>query len=296
MTWFLYRCDLIMYSNDIMRTIAWRSLHSDERGYNVAFIPPRQVAGVPHNHDFAECFLLTGGALTHVVNGQRIALTAGWAALVRPEDAHCFKVRAHDATGRLINVAFPEPVLRELSGRIFGEGPLPPGFDGAVPRHVRLDDEQTDNLAVEAESLLTAPPPGRFALERFLLNFLHAMRGRMEEAESGGGPDWLRNACRAMARPENLRGGLPVLHRLCGRCPEHVARSMRRRLGTTPTDFINDLRLDRAGELLRHTGLSIDGVAEECGFRNHAYFYRRFKRRFGATPRAYRLKRAVRIA
>ena len=71
---------------------------------------------------------------------------------------------------------------------------------------------------------------------------------------------------------------------------------MQRCMETTPTDFVNVLRLERAGELLRHTGLSIDDVAAECGFRNHAYFYRRFKRRYDMTPRAYRLRHAVRIA
>ncbi|MGH2559654.1 MAG: helix-turn-helix domain-containing protein, partial [Thermomicrobiales bacterium] len=59
--------------------------------------------------------------------------------------------------------------------------------------------------------------------------------------------------------------------------------------------FVNDLRLERAALLLRTTTQEITEIAAECGFDSLSYFYRLFGRRFGASPRAFRVhaRRAV---
>lgn len=54
------------------------------------------------------------------------------------------------------------------------------------------------------------------------------------------------------------------------------------------------LRLERALELLRSTGLSVTEVAIACGFRSAAHFSRRFKRRHGRTPVSLRPRIALR--
>lgn len=58
--------------------------------------------------------------------------------------------------------------------------------------------------------------------------------------------------------------------------------------GMTVTDYINQTRISRASGLLRHTSLSIQQVAEQCGFTDGNYFTRIFKKLRGATPNEYR--------
>lgn len=55
-------------------------------------------------------------------------------------------------------------------------------------------------------------------------------------------------------------------------------------LGSSIAETYLAIRLDRAAELLRSTGLNVTEVAMACGFRSAAHFSRRFRRRFGKPP------------
>ena len=62
-------------------------------------------------------------------------------------------------------------------------------------------------------------------------------------------------------------------------------------LGTSIGDVYMALRLDRAMEMLRATGMSVTEVAMACGFRSVAHFSRRFRQQHGRTPVAARRNR-----
>ena len=72
-----------------------------------------------------------------------------------------------------------------------------------------------------------------------------------------------------------------VSPRECGRCFQET-------LGVSPIQYLMDLRLRRACQLLAHTGLSVTEIAAACGFGGSSYFSRVFRDRFGRTPRDYR--------
>lgn len=56
----------------------------------------------------------------------------------------------------------------------------------------------------------------------------------------------------------------------------------------TVTDYINRIRVNRATGLLRKTSLSIQQVAEQCGFSDGNYFSRIFRKFENVTPNEYR--------
>ncbi|MDF1811758.1 MAG: helix-turn-helix domain-containing protein, partial [Verrucomicrobiales bacterium] len=59
-------------------------------------------------------------------------------------------------------------------------------------------------------------------------------------------------------------------------------------LHMSPMRVLQDFRLDKACQLLRHSDKSIEQVAEECGFPNRNYFSRMLKQHRGTSPAAYR--------
>lgn len=63
--------------------------------------------------------------------------------------------------------------------------------------------------------------------------------------------------------------------------------------GTTVVDQINATRLARAQHYLEQQHLTVAEIMEKVGFGNESYFYRLFKRRYGTTPKEYRLKSAI---
>jgi AraC family cel operon transcriptional repressor len=103
-------------------------------------------------------------------------------------------------------------------------------------------------------------------------------------------PAWLQEAVAQLQRPERIAGGAGALADLAGRSAEHISRTVRARTGMTTTQFILGLKLERAARQLRMTDRAILEVALDCGLGNLAYFYRVFKRRYGLTPRHYRLR------
>ena len=65
----------------------------------------------------------------------------------------------------------------------------------------------------------------------------------------------------------------------------HVFKSQ---LGTTPVRFRNELRVENAAALLKGTELSVDTIAERCGFHSAAYFRKAFRESTGLPPSEYR--------
>ena len=73
-----------------------------------------------------------------------------------------------------------------------------------------------------------------------------------------------------------------------GMSVSHFRRSFRRIMGSSPIDFLLDLRLRKAAALLTHSSLRIGAAAAESGFSDANYFSRIFTRRMGQTPREWR--------
>ncbi|GGK98451.1 GlxA family transcriptional regulator [Nocardia jinanensis] len=71
-----------------------------------------------------------------------------------------------------------------------------------------------------------------------------------------------------------------------------LQRATRAALGMSPKDFADDIRLDRAGRLLRTAGLTVEAVAREVGYVNASALRALARRRRGlslAEIRAHRL-------
>jgi AraC-like DNA-binding protein len=114
----------------------------------------------------------------------------------------------------------------------------------------------------------------------------------------GGGaapaPEWLARELAALERGDAPLPDTRELARRCARVPEHLARTFRRCLGVTPSQYLNRKRLARAAGLLAHGNEKILEVCRLAGFHNLPHFYRLFRDEHGLSPRAYRRRFAVR--
>ena len=59
-------------------------------------------------------------------------------------------------------------------------------------------------------------------------------------------------------------------------------------MNASPLEYVTNLRMNMARELLSGTKLDIASIAETVGYPDCRYFSRLFKKRFGCTPREYR--------
>lgn len=68
-----------------------------------------------------------------------------------------------------------------------------------------------------------------------------------------------------------------------------LSREIKRQTGKTYTELMQAKRLSQAAFLLTSTTMSVLDVATAVGYDNISYFHRIFQKRFGMTPRKYRI-------
>lgn len=246
-----------------------------------------------HTHDFFEMMYVLAGTGTHQINNRALPLVVGDLIFVRPRDCHAIAVRPGNDL-HFVNIAFPADawtdfcVLAGLTDDVFSAQSIAP------PPAVRVSATQRDECTQAFQRALRAfhEAPSRLELCRFWALVVPILLQPVEPPDDDAAvlPGWLHTACWAMRDERNLRLGFARFIELSGVSPAHLSRTLKAYCNQTPTAFINDLRLKQAALLLRTTTQEIIEIAAACGFANLSYFYRLFGRRFGTSPRAFRLQ------
>jgi AraC family transcriptional regulator of arabinose operon len=78
------------------------------------------------------------------------------------------------------------------------------------------------------------------------------------------------------------------LARIAGLSPSRLSHLFRGQVGTTPMQWLESHRIERARELLLMSGRPIAEVGAEAGMPNPVWFSRLFRRHAGMTPSAFR--------
>lgn len=71
---------------------------------------------------------------------------------------------------------------------------------------------------------------------------------------------------------------------VAGLNPEHYSRIFRKYKGTSPMDYLADLRMEKAKELLKQGNRSIMEIGQAVGYVDPYHFSRRFKQVVGVSP------------
>jgi AraC-like DNA-binding protein len=82
--------------------------------------------------------------------------------------------------------------------------------------------------------------------------------------------------------PKRLR--LEEIAGVAGLSRTHFSRVFKKEMGVGVSEYVNQIRCERASDLLSRGGMNAAEVAEACGFSDHSYFTRVFKRITGKTP------------
>ena len=89
---------------------------------------------------------------------------------------------------------------------------------------------------------------------------------------------------------QNLAGDLSLtaISDLVNVSSRHVNKIFKDETGTTISDYVFEKRLSRAKVLLVESNSKIEDIALKVGFNTTHYFIKKFKEKYGMTPRQYR--------
>ncbi|MCV6594165.1 MAG: AraC family transcriptional regulator [Silicimonas sp.] len=239
-----------------------------------------------HDHDFYEVFLIESGRTAHWINGESQSLGPGQLMFIRPGDCHAFKAD-RDEGCQIINVMFRIETARHMQAR-YGDtiGANYFASTAPLPQLHNLGPVRFERAVNVAQQLKTAHRT-LARIEEFLLTLINRVADVSSQVDALA-PPWFVTACSAIQAPEMFREGAAAFVEACGRSHEHVCRTTQQRFGMTPTQYVNQIRIQHAAHLLRSDDLPIGDLARQCGFENTGYFYRLFRESYGTTPKAYR--------
>jgi len=70
--------------------------------------------------------------------------------------------------------------------------------------------------------------------------------------------------------------------------PNYFIKFFRNHMGSSPVQYVNKLKVERAKVMLQDTDLSIHEISVQLGYNEPGYFSKIFKQHVGRTPREYR--------
>lgn len=247
---------------------------------------PDQVS-VRHTHDFFEAFLVISGSGFHHFNDHTFELTKGHLVVIQPRDCHHFSSPAESGL-TILNVAFSGTWWKSFH-QLMGGSVAGDWFSHGEPSgHLLLGAGNLREMQRAFEQLgadASRPPSDVIeALLRVIQRFTS-----LDPITKPSAPAWLEKWREEMSLAgEEIAEPISYWQKRSGRSPEHLARSCRAFYESTPTDILNQHRIERAKMLLGSTDEKVISIGFACGFGNLANFYRNFTTRTGMTPKGWR--------
>lgn len=232
-------------------------------------------------HEYAAVYVAHGeGEFDSKATGPH-SLVTGDVVLVFPGVWHRYRARKKTGWG-IYWVHF----LGETADRLRTDGVLDPdraivrlGPDPLVPQAFR---DVLDSVRAEPAGFMQIAAAKTLEILARFVGAATVRRGlpRLQDVVS-----------RARLRLEEEPAGLPIVDDLIAEFDvsrTHFFRLFKEQTGQTPYQYHLQLKLRRAGEMLRDSSLTVKEVATALGFRSAYHFSKLFRAKTGTSPRAYR--------
>jgi AraC-like DNA-binding protein/mannose-6-phosphate isomerase-like protein (cupin superfamily) len=252
-----------------------------------------------HKHDFIELIIVLNGTGTHITKGTEHTVCAGDAFVVQPEITHAYTDTKNLS---LFNILIHNQHLQSLEREFIGM----PGFYALFKLEPRMrvfkqfksqlqlsaqDFKEISNWidALEVESEQTTYIACSKA--RAFLHLIVCHLCMQYEAIASVDSNKLLLVANCIHYMDvHLSDSLHLtdLAHAAGMSERSLSRNFHDSVGQSPIEYLLNMRLQRAGELLLASPTPITQIAFEVGFGDANYFTRQFRKWRGVSPRAFR--------
>jgi AraC family transcriptional regulator len=167
---------------------------------------------------------------------------------------------------------------------------------GVTEPNSPVDLRQTRANAIAGElyaEFRQADDASRLGIEGYALAMLGELTRARMRVERSARPPWLRRAADLLHASAGASVEMADIAAEVNVSPVHLARSFKEHFGSTMSEYLRRLRVERAREQLLSSSKPLSQIAVEAGFADQAHFTRTFKQLVGATPGAYRRSTGV---
>lgn len=240
----------------------------------------RSLSHVHHCHDFYEIIYLFSGNARHCINGKFYDMTECDVAFLRPMEAHNFYEQSAGLELYSISVTVEEMNVFLKAYHL---------YDSITARKepvlFSISRTARHNLLSSFRQLDTASNTLREAQIRIILgSTLHEYLSLLASESS----EWIDRILMQMRLPQNLQKGIPAFLKISSLSHAQLCRVVKKRTGKTPQQYIKDIRMTYAYELILSTDLSYEEISLMIGYSSLSHFATSFKKHFGLSPASLR--------
>ena len=104
-------------------------------------------------------------------------------------------------------------------------------------------------------------------------------------------PDRIAGALRYLNEHIEENPTVSELAELCGISEVYFRKQFKTFMGTSPIEYRNALRLERACSYLEYGEISVQEISDMLGYATVSHFIKEFKKRHGCSPLKYRMRK-----
>ncbi len=265
----------------VRRTYISGSFHILDESHHAGYLMAQY-----HYHEPVEIFLLTKGRCRFWVDGDLHELKPSQLIVFPSNMPHKIHVETP-----ITNLAFhfSEEYIRECYPEEIADRLMLPLKTCRVITLTQKNMSQIRRLVDE----MAAVPGWEYLHLAELIRILTLYRAPLKtkstpEEASPGGVDRFARTLRFINDNYASVTSLSEISERLNISESSLCRMFRSRLGVTPTEYINRLKVDYACNRLVESRRSVTLIGHDCGFESCSYFVRVFKRFTGCTPTEYR--------
>lgn len=226
--------------------------------------------------------LILEGRGLYKVGDTKYDLSAGQGFLIEPEVQTFYQADSKDPWSYLW-IGFDGSRAKEYLRDI--------GLGGGKKTFRYKDSAELKNMVLELLKRNTYTIENEFYREGFLYSFFSVL-SRNLKADAAPRDDtenlYVRQAIEFIQN--NYHYGIRVsdIADYVGVSRGYLHTLFIKNLGQSPQEFLLNFRISRASQLLILTDLTVEGVAQSCGYSDPLVFSKIFKKKHGVTPSCYR--------
>lgn len=257
-----------------------------------------------HWHTELEAGVVTEGAAVVAAGTERFVLEAGMGFFITSGVLHTV-LASGGAVCRLRSAVFHPRLVGGGADSVFWQNYIQPLLAEDAPKCVRLDGgapwhSEALQAVGAAWDACAAEPPGydlrmREALSQlaFLLCRHRPAEGKPLSAKALRDEARMKQMLRFIQEHYDREIGAAAIAKSAAISESECLRCFRATIGSPPSQYLKQFRVQRAAELLVSTSWSAAEVGARCGFQDASYFARTFRQLKGRTPSQYRREHAA---
>lgn len=248
----------------------------------------------PHSHNIWELVLFEKGETSNVVNGKEYIAKPGDVFLLGPPHTHAITFRSTPHLHR--DLYYTDEEVRKICAMFSGDLYEKICSDDVLTFHMSGNSFQTVIRQAEKINSLSVIVGkdnglGTEELKQISVSVLHFTIGLYRTkliTNTPAYPKWLLDILQILSSPENFTKSVNDIISETYYSHATVSNAFRRYLGVTLSDYLINLRLDYAAELLANTSMTALEICSAVGYDSFSYFIKQFRKKFGVTPHKYR--------